>query len=176
MSRQAKSQQRTNAVRILERLGVRFEIRTYEVDPEDLRAETVARKVGLPDAQVLKTLLARGPGGCVFAVVPAGMDLDRKALAKALGGDARSRRSSAGDKSVDLVPLKEVEPLTGYVRGGVTVFGAKKAFPVVVDDSALQWDVVSVSAGARGAQLLLSPTDYVKAAGARVAPIARRRD
>jgi len=165
MSRQAKNQQRTNAVRILERLGVRFEIRTYEVDPDDLRAETVARKVGLPDAQVLKTLLARGPGGCVFAVVPAGMDLDRKALAKA-----------AADKSVDLVPLKEVEPLTGYVRGGVTVFGAKKAFPVVVDDSALQWDVVSVSAGARGAQLLLSPADYVKAAGARVAPIARRRD
>lgn len=155
---------KTNATRILERLGVAFELRAYDVDPEDLSAETVARKVGLPEAQVLKTLLARGPRGCVFAIVPAGKDLDRKALARA-----------AGDRSVDLVPLREVEPLTGYVRGGVTVFGAKRAFPVVLDESALAFDVVSVSAGARGTQILLDPKDYARVTQAKVAVIARER-
>jgi Cys-tRNA(Pro)/Cys-tRNA(Cys) deacylase len=106
---------KTNAVRLLERLGVPFELRAYEVDPDDLAAETVARKVGLPSEQVFKTLVARGDKhGVCLAVVPGNCELDLKALAKA-----------TGDKKIDTVPLKEVEPLTGFGRGGVTALACK---------------------------------------------------
>ena len=150
-------------MRILDREKIAYEVRTYDVDLDDLSAETVARKIGLPESQVYKTLLLRGDKtGCLFAVVAAGTELDPKALAKA-----------SGDKRCELVPLKEVEPLTGYVRGGVTVLGAKKPFPVFVDESMLAHEVVSVSPGARGSQLLLAPKDYVRATKAKVAPITR---
>jgi Cys-tRNA(Pro)/Cys-tRNA(Cys) deacylase len=107
--------------------------------------------------------LARGDreGPC-FAVIPGNAELDLKALATA-----------TGNKKIDLVPLKEVQPLTGYIRGGVTVLAAKKEYPVVVDEMIEVWDVISVSAGMRGAQLLLSPADYIKATGATVAAIAK---
>jgi Cys-tRNA(Pro)/Cys-tRNA(Cys) deacylase len=150
-------------MRILDREKITYEVRTYDVDLEDLSAETVAKKIGLPEAQVYKTLVLRGDKtGCVFAVVAAGTELDPKALAKA-----------SGNKSCELVALKEVEPLTGYVRGGVTVLGAKKPFPVFVDESMLAHDVVSVSPGARGAQLILAPKDYVRATKAKLATITR---
>ena len=144
---------KTNAARILDKLGVRYELREYEVDESDLSAETVARKVGLPEAQVFKTLLARGDkNGPCFAVVPAGRELDLKALAKL-----------AGDRKSELVALKELQPLTGYVRGGVTALGAKKDYPVYVDASAVAFDVISVSAGVRGTQIFVAPADYVRA-------------
>src|SRR6476659_9027050 len=144
---------KTNAARLLYSLGIDYEIREYEVDEDDLSAESVARKVGLPPEQTFKTLVARGDRhGVCFAVVPAGTQLDLKALAKL-----------TGDKKAETVPLKEVQPLTGYVRGGVTVLGAKKAYPVYVDETVELFDVVSVSAGARGLQVLLSPADYVRA-------------
>jgi Cys-tRNA(Pro)/Cys-tRNA(Cys) deacylase len=154
---------KTNAVRILESLQVPYGLRHYEVDESDLSAETVARKVGLPEAQVFKTLLCRGDrhGPC-FAVVPAGVELDLKALARL-----------SGDRTCDTVPLKEITPLTGYVRGGVTVFGAKKAFPVYADESLSQFDQVAVSAGVRGTQVLLAPADYVRASGAKLGPLSR---
>lgn len=154
---------KTNAVRILESLHVPYALRHYEVDESDLSAETVARKVGLPESQVFKTLLCRGDrhGPC-FAVVPAGAELDLKALARL-----------SGDRKCDTVPLKEVTPLTGYIRGGVTVFGAKKAFPVYADDSLSQFDQVAISAGARGTQVLLAPADYVRASGAKLGPLSR---
>ncbi len=156
---------KTNAVRLFERAGVPFELRAYVVDPDDLSAETVARKVGLPEAQVLKTLLAKGARtGYCFALVPAGAELDRKRLAKALG-----------DRDAELVALKDVQPLTGYVRGGVTALGAKKDFPVLFDEPALAHAVVSVSAGVRGTQVLLSPADYVRVTRARVALLSRPR-
>lgn len=153
---------KTNAARLLERAKIPFELREYEVDPSDLSAETVARKVGLPPAQVWKTLVARGDrhGPC-FAVVPADASLDLKALAKA-----------RGDRKVALVPLSEVEPLTGYVRGGVSALGAKKRFPVLVDRRVEGLPVISVSAGVRGAQLLLAPADYLKATDATLADLA----
>ncbi|MCZ7680390.1 MAG: Cys-tRNA(Pro) deacylase [Sandaracinaceae bacterium] len=155
---------KTNAARILERQGIAFEVREYEVDVDDLSAPTVARKVGLEPAQVFKTLVTRGePKGVCMAVVAADAELDLKALAKA-----------TGDKKSALVPLKEVQPLTGYVRGGVTALGTKKSFPVVIDESALAFDRIAVSAGIRGAQLVLSPQDYVRAVSAIVAPIQRR--
>lgn len=156
-------QAKTNAMRILEGLGITYEVREYEVDEDNLDAVTVAEKVGLPPEQVYKTLLARGDrcGPC-FAVIAANMELDFKALAKV-----------SGDRKTEMVPLKEVTPLTGYIRGGVTVLGAKKEFPVIVDFTVELWDVISISAGLRGMQLFLSPQDYLRATGAKVAEIAR---
>ena len=157
---------KTNAARLLDKLGVSYALREYEFDPDDLAAETVAAKVGLPAEQVFKTLVARGDrGGVLFAVVPGDGQLDLKALAKL-----------SGDRKVDTVPLKEVQPLTGYIRGGVTVLGAKKAYPVYVDETLELFDVVSVSAGARGTQILIAPADYLRATGGKVGPIARPKD
>ncbi len=154
---------KTNAVRLLERLGVPFELRPYEVDPEDLSAETVARKLSMPPEQVFKTLVARGDKhGVCLAVVPGNCELDLKALARA-----------TGDKKIDTVPLKEVEPLTGYIRGGVTALACKKTYPVFVDETAQLFDVISISAGIRGLQVLLTPDDYHRVTEAKVAPIAK---
>jgi Cys-tRNA(Pro)/Cys-tRNA(Cys) deacylase len=156
-------QMKTNAVRLLEGLGVQYELREYAVDPEDLAAETVAAKIGMPPEQVFKTLLARGDrNGLCFAVVPANTELDLKALAAA-----------AGDRKSELVAVKELQALTGYIRGGVTVLGAKKAFPVFADETMQLWDSISVSAGVRGTQIILGPDDYLRATGALLADIAR---
>ena len=154
---------KTNAARILDSLGVRYELREYDVDPEDLRAETVAAKIGLPAEQVFKTLVVRGDRhGVALAVVPGDAELDPKALAR-LTGDAK----------VDTVPLKDVQPLTGYVRGGVTAFACKKDYPVFVDETVELFDVISISAGARGTQILLAPADYLRATRGKVGAIAR---
>jgi Cys-tRNA(Pro)/Cys-tRNA(Cys) deacylase len=154
---------KTNATRILDSLGIPYEIRVYEADTEDLSAETVAAKIGLPAEQVFKTLVVRGDrGGVYFAIVPANCDLDGKALAKL-----------SGDRKVGLVPLKEVQPLTGYIRGGVTALGAKRDYAVYADETMQLFDVVSISAGARGAQILLTPDDYASVVKATVGSIAR---
>jgi Cys-tRNA(Pro)/Cys-tRNA(Cys) deacylase len=153
---------KTNGARFLESLGIPFELREYEVDPEDLSAITVAKKIGMPPEQVFKTLLTMGgPGVYVFAVIPGDAELDFKKLARA-----------AGLRKAEMVSLKDVQPLTGYIRGGVTVFGAKKAFPVYVDETAILFDAISVSAGTRGTQLILKPEDYLKAAEALEVPVA----
>lgn len=154
---------KTNAARALDKLGIRYELRDYEVDPEDLSAETVARKIGLPLEQVWKTLVVRGDRTGVFlTVVPAGMELDLKATARL-----------TGDGKVDTVALKEVQPLTGYIRGGVTALACKKPYAVFADETIELFDVISVSAGVRGTQILLHPSDYVRATGATLGPIAR---
>jgi Cys-tRNA(Pro)/Cys-tRNA(Cys) deacylase len=156
---------KTNAVRLLDSLNVSYELREYEVDPDDLAAETVAAKIGLPPEQVFKTLLARGDrNGPAFAVVPGNAELDYKALAKL-----------TGDRKVELVTLKEVQPLTGYIRGGVTVLGAKKDYPVYADETIELWDVVSISAGVRGTQILIAPADYLRVTNATVGAIAREK-
>src|SRR6186713_3092912 len=144
---------KTNAARLLDSLAIAYEIREYEVDPDDLAAESVARKVGLPPEQVFKTLVARGDKhGVCFAVVPGDQQLDLKALAQL-----------TGDKKIDTVALKEVQPLTGYIRGGVTALAARKEYPVYADETIELFDVISVSAGMRGAQLLLAPNEYLRA-------------
>lgn len=154
---------KTNAARLLDSLGIKYELREYEVDPDDLAAESVAAKIGLPPEQVFKTLVARGDrNGVCMAVIPSDTELDLKALA-----------ASTGNKKIDLVPLKEVQPLTGYIRGGVTALGAKKDFPVVADETIELFDVISVSAGIRGTQLLIAPADYLRATSAVLADIAR---
>jgi len=152
---------KTNAARILDAMGIAYQLVAYEVDEADLTAPTVARKVNLPVEQVWKTLVMRGERvGPVFAVVPGDAEVDLKALARA-----------AGDKGMDTVPLKEVTPPTGYIRGGVTVLGAKRAFPVYVDELMQLFDVVSVSAGVRGTQIFLDPNDYVRATNGKFASI-----
>lgn len=154
---------KTNAVRALDTLGVRYELREYEVDPGALDAETVARQIGLPAEQVFKTLVVRGDRhGVCLAVLPANAELDARALARL-----------TGDRKAELVPLKQVQPLTGYIRGGVTALAPKREYPVFVDETAELFDVIAVSAGVRGTQVLLAPADYLAAIHGTVGPIAR---
>jgi Cys-tRNA(Pro)/Cys-tRNA(Cys) deacylase len=156
---------KTNAARVLHRLGTRYELREYEVDPDDLSAETVATKVGLPPEQLFKTLVVRGDrNGICLAVIPANEELDLKALAR-----------QTGDRKIDMVPLKEVQAATGYIRGGVTALACKKDYPVYVDELAQICDVISVSAGIRGLQILLDPEDYIRAVKARVVAITKAK-
>ena len=156
---------KTNAVRVLEESGVQFELRTYPVDPDDLSAETVANKIGMPAEQVFKTLVVKGDrNGVCLAVIPGNTELDLKALSRL-----------TGDRKMELAPLKDVQPLTGYVRGGVTALAGKKDYPVFIDETAILFDAISVSAGVRGTQIVLAPGAYVRAVHARVADIARPR-
>ncbi len=156
---------KTNAARLLDQLGIRYELREYEVDPQDLAAETVAAKIGLPAEQVFKTLVARGDrNGVCMAVIPGDQELDLKTLANA-----------AGERKVQLVPVKELQALTGYIRGGVTALAAKREFPVYVDETIELFDVVSISAGVRGLQILITPADYVLATKGTVAALAQAK-
>lgn len=154
---------KTNAARILDQQKIAYMLLEYEVDPENLAAERVAEKLGLPYEQVFKTLVVRGDrNGVCLAVIPANSELDLKALAKA-----------TSDRKVDTVPLKEVQPLTGYIRGGVTALGCKKAYPVYLDDSATLFERIVVSAGKRGSMLQLAPGDYLKATQGTLATLQK---
>jgi Cys-tRNA(Pro)/Cys-tRNA(Cys) deacylase len=160
---------KTNAARLLDSLGIAYEVRTYEVDPDDLTALSVARKIDLPPQQVFKTLLTRAaaaPGQReathLFAVIPGDSELDLKKLAHA-----------AQLKKIELAALKDVEPLTGYIRGGVTVMAARTAFPAYADEAIELHDIISISAGQRGTQLLLTPADYLRATHATLADLTK---
>ena len=152
---------KTNGARFLESLGIPFELREYEVDPDDLSATTVAKKIGMPAERVFKTLLTTASAhDYVFAVIPGDAALDFKKLSRL-----------AGWRKAEMAPLKDVQPLTGYIRGGVTVFGAKKPYPIYVDETAILFDRISVSAGTRGTQLILTPDDCLRAAAAIGQPV-----
>ena len=154
---------KTNAARLLDQLGIRYELLAYEVDPNDLAAETVAAKIGLPPEQVFKTLVARGDRtGVSMAVIPGDQELDLKALATA-----------TGERKIQLVPVKELQSLTGYIRGGVTALAAKRDFPVYVDETIELFEVISISAGQRGLQILLAPADYLRATKATLAALSQ---
>jgi Cys-tRNA(Pro)/Cys-tRNA(Cys) deacylase len=157
--------QKTNAARFLDQMGISYELRGYEVDPDDLAAEAVATKIGLPPEQLFKTLVAQGDRhGICMAVIPANTELDLKALA-----------AVSGDRKIHLVPAKELQKLTGYIRGGVTALAAKKAYPVHVDATVELFTVISVSAGIRGTQILLAPADFIRATKATVAGLAHAK-
>ena len=144
---------KTNAARLLDQLGIHYDLREYEVDPNDLAAETVAAKIGFSAEQVFKTLVARGDrNGVCMAVIPGDQELDLKALAEA-----------AGERKIQLVPVKELQALTGYIRGGVTALAAKRDFPLYVDETIELFDTISISAGLRGLQILIAPADYLRA-------------
>lgn len=154
---------KTNAARMLERAGIRYELLEYEVDAGDMSAPQVAEVIGLPAEQVFKTLVVRGDRtGVLLAVIPGNAELDLKALAAA-----------SGNKKVELVPVKDILALTGYVRGGVSPLGARKAYPVYLDSTAAHWPAISVSAGLKGRQLLLAPDDLRRAVDGVLRPISR---
>lgn len=154
---------KTNAARALDRLKLKYRLLSYEVDESDLSAPSVAAKVGMHPRCVFKTLvirvepLGKATSGEIMAVIPGDAELDLKAAARL-----------AGAKRAALVQLKEVQPLTGYIRGGVTALAAKRRFDVLLDESALQHPEIAVSAGQRGVQLLLDPRDYAKAVAAKL--------
>jgi len=154
---------KTNAARLLDAAGIAYEMRTYDLTMDEFSATAVADAIGLPPKMVFKTLVAlvEGIGPC-FAVVPGDRELDLKAFAAAAGG----RRAA-------MAPLKDVQRLTGYVRGAVTVLGAKKVFPVILDARAADVDTMAVSSGARSMQLVLGRLDYIEMTNAITAPIAR---
>lgn len=156
-----KHNKKTNAARKLDELKIDYQLLEYAVDEEHLDAIHVAHEVGMPAAQVFKTLCVRGDkNGVMFAVIPGDGELDLKALAKV-----------SGNKRAELVALKEVLPLTGYIRGGCSPLGAKKNYPVYMDESSNVWAQIAISAGQRGMQILASPTDLQRATNATVAPL-----
>jgi Cys-tRNA(Pro)/Cys-tRNA(Cys) deacylase len=157
----AKAVVKTNAMRILDGLGIPYAVHAYDADPDDLAAETAAAKLGMLEEEVFKTLVVRGDRtGILLAVVPAGTRLDLRALARL-----------TGDRRTETVALREVQPLTGYVRGAVTALACKKAYPVYIDETAEVLDRIGVSAGARGLEIVLAPADYIRAVGAVLGPI-----
>jgi Cys-tRNA(Pro)/Cys-tRNA(Cys) deacylase len=144
-------------------LGIAYELRSYDVDERDLSAENVAGKLGLPSEQVWKTLCMRADDRSVLlAVVPGGFELDLKKLAAA-----------AGKRATSPVPLKELTALTGYIRGGVTALACKKPYPTFLDESALLFERISVSAGQRGLQIVIAPGDYLRATNATLCDLTR---
>lgn len=154
---------KTNAVRALDRAGLAYELRAYVIDESDLSAERAAAKLGMREETVFKTLITRGDRtGPVLACIPAGTELDLRALGEA-----------SGNKRVEMVPLKEVLALTGYVRGAVTPLAIKKPYPVFIDETVELWPVVGISGGQRGLEILLAPANLIRATGATLADIAR---
>jgi Cys-tRNA(Pro)/Cys-tRNA(Cys) deacylase len=154
---------KTNAARLLDTMGIPYELREYDPGDEHLSAEEVAHRVGLPPEQVFKTLVCRGDRtGVLLAVIAADAALDLRSLAKV-----------SGDRKCETVALKEVQPLTGYVRGGVTALATKREYPLYVDETIGLFEVVSVSAGVRGTQIILGPEDYLRATGGKTGPIAK---
>jgi len=154
---------KTNAARILDGLKVDYKLCEYEVDESDLSAESVAKKVNLPLEQVFKTLVARGDKtGVLLACIPGGMELDLKAIAEI-----------SGNKKVEMVPLKEVQPLTGYIRGGVSPIGTKKHFPLYLDERAVKFPFISISAGIRGCQIFIEPGNLLKVLQAKTGSLSR---
>ena len=143
--------QKTNAARILDKQSISYQIKEYTVDENDLSAENVAKKLGIPLPQVFKTLVARGDKtGVLVACIPGDGEVDLKLLA-----------AISGNKKVEMVAMKEIQGLTGYIRGGVSPIGMKKLYPTFLDESALQFEFIMISAGQRGLQLMLSPSDLV---------------
>lgn len=154
---------KTNAARILDDLGIKYRLVEYTVDEDHLDAIHVASEVGMPPEQVFKTLCVHGDEIPVsFAVIPGNGELDLKALARV-----------SGNKRCELVPLKELLHLTGYIRGGCSPLGAKKKYPVFLDETCILWDEIAVSGGQRGLQIVIKPDDLKAATKAVVAEIAK---
>ena len=153
---------KTNAARILDQSKIPYELKEYTVDETDLSALNVAQKVGLPIEQVYKTLVARGDKtGVIVACIQGDRVLHLKGLA-----------SLSGNKKVEVVSLKEVQPLTGYIRGGVSPIGMKKHYPVFIDSDIKNQEKIALSAGLRGLQLFLSPIDLISVTKAQLGVIS----
>lgn len=157
--------QKTNAARLLDAAGISYRLVAYEVDPNDLSATHVAEQLGEAPEEVYKTIVLHGDkSGYFVCVVPATSEINLKKAAKA-----------SGNKKVELIPMKNLLPLTGYIRGGCTAIGMKKPFPVYLQEDAEILDKLYVSAGQRGLQLLLAPADYINYTKATLADISDPR-
>lgn len=155
------AKKKTNAVRILENLKISFELLEYDVENGETSAADAAAKTGVPEEQTFKTLVVRGDKtGVLMACVPGGRGLDLKALAAA-----------SGNKKIEMVNVREITQLTGYVKGGCSPVGAKKKYPVYIDEYALCFDFITVNAGQQGLLLKLKPADLLKATAATAAGI-----
>ena len=156
--------EKTNAARLLDRAKIAYELIPYRVDEEHLAATHVAEQLGEDIACVFKTLVLKGDRtGYFVCVVPGDHEVDLKAAAKV-----------SGNKKVDLIPMKELLPVTGYIRGGCSPIGMKKAFPTYIHASASEHPFISISAGVRGLQLKLAPADLAAYVRAAFAEISRR--
>ena len=154
---------KTNAARYLDSLNIDYKLIEYEVDELDLSAESVAKKVNLPPGQVFKTLVARGDkAGVLMACIPGNSELDLKAMA-----------TVSGNKKVEMVHVKEIQQLTGYIRGGVSPIGTKKHYPTFLDESAMKFPFISISAGARGSQIFISPGDLIELLNIKPCKVAK---
>ncbi len=154
---------KTNAARILDRLKIQYELKEYKVDPNDLSAIHVAKEVNMDIKMVFKTLVARSDkNDIIMACIPGDDELHLKKLAHA-----------AKFKKVEMIHLKELQPLTGYIRGGCSPLGAKKEYPVFLDETALSWEKIAISAGIRGEQILINPNDLIKAVNATVCDLIK---
>lgn len=143
--------EKTNAARLLDRAGIKYNLIPYSFDENDLAATHVAESLGEPIERVFKTLVLKGDkSGYIVCVVPGDKEVDLKSLAK-----------SSGNKKVEMIPMKELLPVTGYIRGGCSPVGMKKKFPTYIDSSASQFETIFVSAGVRGLQIEVSPADLV---------------
>ncbi len=143
---------KTNAMRMLDAAGIGYEVIRYEVEEEDLSGVHVAQVCGLPQEQVFKTLVLTGDKtGFLTACIPVAAELDLKTLALL-----------SGNKKTEMIAVKELLPLTGYIRGGCSPIGMKKNFPTYIDETCVLFDRISVSAGVRGAQILLAPDDLIR--------------
>ena len=142
---------KTNAVRLLDKAKIDYELIPYEVDEKDLAAAHVAAQLGENIEQVFKTLVLHGDrGGYFVCVIPGDHELDLKVAAKA-----------SGNKKADLIPMKELLPITGYIRGGCSPIGMKKEFPTFIHESCLKFEYIYISAGVRGLQIRLNPKDLI---------------
>jgi Cys-tRNA(Pro)/Cys-tRNA(Cys) deacylase len=149
-------------MRVLEAEGISFEVRAYDIDDEDLSAERAAKALDMDPERVFKTLAVQGDrSGPMLVLLPAGTEVDFKRLAKV-----------TGDKKVEMVPLREVQDLTGYVRGAVTALAIRRSYPTYVDETVVLWPQVGISAGTKGLEILLDPQDLLKITGAQPADIA----
>lgn len=154
---------KTNAARILDKLKIKYKIKGYPVDPDDLSAVNVASKIDMDIKMIFKTLVVRGDKtGIIMACIPGDDELDLKKLA-----------TISGNKRVEMIHVKELPALTGYIRGGCSPLGAKKDYPVYIDESAVKWPHIAISAGKRGEQLLLAPKDLKSAVHATFADLKK---
>lgn len=152
---------KTNAVRILESRNIQFTTESYEVTEDELDAVSVARKIGMDPDMVFKTLVARNESNQLFVfVIPGSCELDLKKAARA-----------SGSKKIEMIKVKELFDLTGYIRGGCSPIGMKKPFPTFIDETSLLFDLISISAGVRGTQILVSPSDLITAIPAETADL-----
>lgn len=158
----AKKIEKTNAARLLDKAGVSYKLIPYEFDENDLAAQHVADSLGQDIARVFKTLVLHGDRtGHVVCVVPGNAEVDLKALAKA-----------SGNKKVEMIPMKDLLSVTGYIRGGCSPVGMKKRFPTYFHTTALDYETIYVSAGVRGLQIEIAPADLIGFVGATVASVA----